>query len=138
MSRHSLLATLVMFLAASFAHSAEAYTFEIFKDAQGQHRWRLKNKESRVIASPGQGYSSKKYCEESVDKFKANLDSDKVKIEYYEDGGKMFRWKMIASNGQTVAASMFGYPKKEECEKAFAEIKKEAKDAKVIEAPEKK
>lgn len=138
MKRVLMLATLAIFMIASVAQAADDYLFEIFKDAQGQHRWRLKNPDKRVIASPGQGYASKKYCEESVDKFKANLDSDKVKIEYYEDGGKMFRWKMIASNGQTVAASMFGYPTKADCEKAFADIKKQVKDAKVVEAPEKK
>jgi uncharacterized protein YegP (UPF0339 family) len=37
-----------------------------------------------------------------------------------------------------VAASMFGYPTKADCEKAFADIKKQVKDAKVVEAPEKK
>ncbi|HMO35351.1 MAG TPA: DUF1508 domain-containing protein [Gemmatales bacterium] len=125
-------------LLATMVHAAEEYLFELFKDAQGQYRWRLKNPEKRVIASPGQGYASRKYCEESVDKFKANLDSDKVKIEFYEDGGKMFRWRMVASNGQTVASSMFGYPKKEDCESAFDEIRKHAKNAKVVEKPEKK
>ena len=138
MFRMSMLVSVAFLLSTCVAQAADGYTFEIFRDAQKQYRWRLKNPDKRVIASPGQGYASKKYCEESVDKFKTNVDSDKIKIEFYEDGGKLFRWKMIASNGQTVAASMFGYPTKAECEKAFADIKKQVKDAKVMEVPEKK
>lgn len=132
MNRLSVLVTgLVMLVSYSAAQAADAFKFEVFQDAKKEYRWRLKNDEGKVVATPGQGYSSKKYCEESVEKFKSNVSSDKVKIEHYQDAGKQYRWKMIASNGQNVASSAVGYATKGECEKAVATIKKEAKNAKV-------
>ena len=138
MKRYSTaVASILVLTFFSLAHAGD-FKFEVFQDAGKDFRWRLKNADGKVVASPGQGYSSKKYCEESVEKFKNNVSSDKVKIEYYEDNGKKTRWRMLASNGQTVASSMFGYETKADAEKAFAEIKKSAKDAKVEVLSEKK
>ena len=132
MNRLSVLITgLVMLVSYGAAQAADAFKFEVYQDAKKEYRWRLKNDEGKVVATPGQGYSSKKYCEESVDKFKNNVNSDKVEIKHYQDAGKQYRWKMIAGNGQNVASSPTGYATKSECEKAFATIKKEAKNAKV-------
>jgi uncharacterized protein YegP (UPF0339 family) len=138
MKRYSTaVASILVLTFLSLAHAGD-FKFEVFQDAGKDYRWRLKNAEGRVVASPGQGYSSKKYCEESVERFKAHLAGDKVKIEFYPDAGKNIRWKMIASNGQNVASSMFGYPTEADAKKAFDEIKKEAKDAKVEVLAEKK
>ncbi|MFO0815017.1 MAG: DUF1508 domain-containing protein [Gemmatales bacterium] len=126
----SAVASILVLTFFSLAHGAE-FKFEIFQDAGKDYRWRLKNADGKVVASPGQGYSSKKYCEESVEKFKNNVNSDKVKVEFYADAGKSIRWRMIASNGQTVASSMFGYASEAEAKKAFDEIKKQVKEAKV-------
>lgn len=128
----------VLLLSYGMAQAADGFKFEVFQDAKQEYRWRLKNTEGKVVATPGQGYQSKKYCEEAVEKMKNNVNSDKVKIEYYEDAGKQTRWRIIASNGQTVASSAFGYATRAECEKAFAVIKKEAKNAKVEVLPEAK
>ena len=136
MNRLSVLVTCIVLLVSyGAAQAADAFKFEVFQDAKKEYRWRLKNDEGKVVATPGQGYSSKKYCEESVEKFKTNVSSDKVKIEFYEDNKKQTRWRMIASNGQNVASSPVGYATKGECEKAFAVIKKEAKNAQVEVAP---
>lgn len=114
----------------------DALKFEVYQDAKKEYRWRLKNADDKVLATPGQGYSSKKYCEESVEKFKNNLTNAKVKMEVYPDEGKKFRWKMVVANGQTVASSPTGYATKEDCEKVIATIKKEAKSAKVEVLPD--
>ena len=132
MNRISFLVTgIVLLVSYGAAQAADAFKFEVYQDAGKEYRWRFKNPEGKVLATPGQGYSSKKYCEESVEKFKTNVSSDKVKIEFYDDNKKQTRWRMIASNGQNVASSPSGYATRAECEKAFAVIKKEAKDAKV-------
>jgi len=127
-------------LSAATVHAAlaDAFKFEVFQDAKKEYRWRLKNADGKVVATPGQGYQSKKYCEEAVEKMKTNANSDKVKVEYYDDAGKQSRWRIIASNGQTTASSAFGYATKAECEKAFAEIRKEVKNAKVEVIPDPK
>lgn len=114
------------------ARAADALTFEVYEDAKMEFRWRLKNSEDKVLATPGQGYKTKKYCEESVDRFKANVSTDKVKFEVYQDNKKESRWRLISTaNGQTVASSPSGYATAAECNKAIDLIKKEAKNAKV-------
>jgi len=136
MNRMTVLITAVVLLVSySAAHAADALKFEVYQDAKKEYRWRLKTADDKVLATPGQGYQSKRYCEEAVEKFKNNVSSDKVKIEYYEDNKKQSRWRMIASNGQTVASSATGYATKDECMKAFDLIKREAKNAKVEVAP---
>ncbi|HQR06464.1 MAG TPA: DUF1508 domain-containing protein [Gemmatales bacterium] len=117
---------------------ADALKFEIYQDAKKEYRWRLKNADDKVLATAGQGFTTKKSCEESVDRIKNNVTSDKVKIEYYEDNKKQTRWRMIASNGQNVASSPVGYATKAECEKAYETVKKEVKNAKVEVIPDPK
>lgn len=39
-----------------------AMTFEVFKDAKGEFRWRLKATNSKVIADSGEGYKAKADC----------------------------------------------------------------------------
>ena len=37
-------------------------TFEVFKDAKGEFRWRLKATNSKIIADSGEGYKAKADC----------------------------------------------------------------------------
>lgn len=130
--RTIVLAVSLLCAATLQAFPADALTFEVYEDAKMEFRWRLKNSEGQVLATPGQGYKTKKYCEESVEKFKANVDGDKVRFEVYQDNKKESRWRLIAkSNGQTVATSPSSYKTADDCNKAIALIKKEAKNAKV-------
>jgi uncharacterized protein YegP (UPF0339 family) len=36
-----------------------AAKFEVYKDGQGQYRWRLRARNGQVIATGGEGYSTK-------------------------------------------------------------------------------
>ena len=45
-----------------------------------------------------------------------------------------FRWRIKSKNGQTVGASSGAYKTKADAEKVVEEVKKGAKDAKVVEA----
>ncbi len=134
----TLVAGVVLLLSYSMAHAADALKFEVYQDARKEYRWRLKNADDKVVATAGQGFTTKKSCEESVERIKNNVTSDKVKIEYYEDNKKQTRWRMIASNGQNVASSPVGYATKAECEKAYEMVKKEVKNAKVEVIPDPK
>lgn len=121
-----------LLLLGSASVQAADWTFEIYQDAKQEHRWRLKNGDGDVMATAGQGFASKKSCEQSVENFKNKAGTDpKVKFEVYKDNGGKSRWRLIASNGQTVASSPTGYKSDEECNKMVEMIKKEAKNAKV-------
>jgi len=96
--------------------------FEIYEDKAKEHRWRLKAANGKILATAGQGYAAKAGAKTAVE----NLIKDigKYNFEVYEDKGKEFRWRLKASNGQTVAASSEGYDARAGAEAAIDLIKK--------------
>jgi len=42
------------------------YYFELYKDARGQWRWRLKASNGKVVADSGEGYVSKQSAQEGI------------------------------------------------------------------------
>jgi uncharacterized protein YegP (UPF0339 family) len=53
--------------AASAAAATAGATFEIYKDAAGEFRWRMKAANGQVIATGGQGYKAKADCRHGID-----------------------------------------------------------------------
>ena len=43
-----------------------AAKFELYKDAKGEYRWRLKSANGQVIATGGEGYESKGGAENGI------------------------------------------------------------------------
>lgn len=52
--------------------------FEIYKDAKGEYRWRLKAANHEII-SQGEGYTSKQNCQHAVDLLKSTTAATPVK-----------------------------------------------------------
>jgi uncharacterized protein YegP (UPF0339 family) len=50
----------------------EQAAFEIYEDAGGEHRWRLRHRNGNVIADSGEGYSSRSAAEDAVNGVKRN------------------------------------------------------------------
>jgi uncharacterized protein YegP (UPF0339 family) len=111
------------------AARADKLKFEIYQDNAKDFRWRLKGANGETLATPGQGYKAKADCKKGVERIMK--DADKLKFEVYEDNKKESRFRIIASNGQTIGSSSQGYRNKTECEHAIDLIKKGAKDAEV-------
>ena len=42
-------------------------TFEVYKDAGGKYRWRLKSTNGQTIATPGQGFAAKRGCMDNIE-----------------------------------------------------------------------
>jgi uncharacterized protein len=49
-----------------------------------------------------------------------------VKFELYKDAKSEFRWRLIATNGQTIATSGEGYKTKESAKAGIESVKKNA------------
>ncbi len=47
-------------------------TFELLKDAEGQHRWRLRHDNGNIIADSGEGYASKQKAKQGLQSVKTN------------------------------------------------------------------
>jgi len=48
------------------------------------------------------------------------------KFELYKDPKGEFRWRLVASNGQTIATGGEGYKTKENCKAGIESVKKNA------------
>ena len=44
--------------------------FEVYKDKAGEYRWRLRMKNTKVIATSGEGYKEKESCLKAIDSVK--------------------------------------------------------------------
>ena len=52
--------------------AAAGMTFEIYKDAKGEFRWRLKASNGQIVATGGQGYSAKADCKHAIESIMKN------------------------------------------------------------------
>jgi len=51
----------------------------------------------------------------------------KGKIEFYTDTAGQHRWRIVASNGKTLADSGQGYSRRIDCERGLSRVVNEAK-----------
>jgi uncharacterized protein YegP (UPF0339 family) len=56
-------------------------TFEVYKDASGQFRWRLKAANNKVVADSGESYVSKDKCLHGIEVVKSEAATAVVKDE---------------------------------------------------------
>lgn len=103
--------------------------FEIYQDKAKEYRWRLKAANGEILGGSGQGYKAKADCKNGVERIKK--DAEKLKFEVYQDNKGEYRWRVIATNGQTIGSSSESYKAKADCEKAVDTVKKGAAKAEV-------
>lgn len=53
--------------------------FEIYKDARNEFRWRLKAGNHQIIATGGEGYSSKQACQKRIEAVKKITSDTEVR-----------------------------------------------------------
>jgi hypothetical protein len=52
-------------------------TFEVFEDAEGKYRWRLKHDNGNIIADSGEGYANRTKAKQGIESVKQNApDAD--------------------------------------------------------------
>jgi uncharacterized protein YegP (UPF0339 family) len=61
-------------------------TFEVYKDAGGKYRWRLKSTNGQTIATPGQGFSDKRSCMDNIESVRRAAAN--ASVEEAADDGK--------------------------------------------------
>ncbi|MFB6301057.1 MAG: HVO_2922 family protein [Halobacteriales archaeon] len=109
-------------------------TFEIYEDAAGEYRWRMKSG-SDIIADSGEGYSSRDGARAAVRRIKNyapdadTLDMGFAAFELYEDKRGEFRWRLRHRNGNILADSGEGYSSKSGAREAIASVKENSPEA---------
>jgi uncharacterized protein YegP (UPF0339 family) len=59
-------------------------TFQVYKDIQGEYRWRLRAGNNRIIADSGEGYRSKADCLHGIELVKR--DGPDAPVQEVEGG----------------------------------------------------
>ena len=135
-----------------------AATFELFRDAAEEFRWRLRHENGQILAGPGQSYTTKENAINGVDSVKENAPGAPVEdqtvpataageatilpsagpdqpssatFELYEDTAEEFRWRLRHDNGQLIAEPGQGYTTKENAVNGIESVKRNAARAPV-------
>ncbi|QCC50506.1 HVO_2922 family protein [Halapricum salinum] len=109
--------------------------FEVYEDNRGDHRWRLKAANNEIVATSGEGYSSKSSAEEAVERIKRlapdadALDVGLAAFEVYEDQSEEWRWRLRHRNGNVIADSGEGYTERNKAHDAIESVKRNAPGA---------
>ena len=109
--------------------------FEVYEDARGKYRWRLRHTNGNIIADSGQGYADESGAEQAVDRVRnyapdaPHLDIGTAAFEIYEDAGEEWRWRLRSRNGNTLADSGEGYGSRRRAEEAVVRVKRHAPGA---------
>ncbi|HEY1377275.1 MAG TPA: DUF1508 domain-containing protein [Gemmataceae bacterium] len=121
-----LLVALVAAAGGGVLHARQAgdgkLKFEVYQDNAKEYRWRLKAANGSILATSGQGYKAKADCKNGVERIQKDA-AGKLKFETYQDTKGEYRWRVKASNGQTIGSSSEGYKAKADCEHAIDLIK---------------
>ena len=56
-----------------------AATFELYRDRDGEYRWRLRHSNGNIIADSGEGYSSKANAVNGIESVKENAPAAPIK-----------------------------------------------------------
>jgi large subunit ribosomal protein L21 len=117
--------------------------FEIFEDASGEWRWRLRASNGELVAISEEGFSSKAGVIKTLDVVRRNVaeaedhaeaqtaeDGSAVKggkgFEIYEDKSGSWRWRLRAGNGELVAISEQGFASKAGVVKGLEVVRRNA------------
>ena len=109
--------------------------FEVYEDAAGEWRWRLRHRNGNIIADSGEGYASRSGCIEAVDRVREYapeadvLDVERAAFEVYEDAAGEWRWRLRHRNGNIIADSGEGYASRSGCIEAVERVKRHAPGA---------
>jgi uncharacterized protein YegP (UPF0339 family) len=135
MFRNLSLASFVVALVSlsALARADGKLTFELYQGKDDQFRWRLKDGDT-ILATGGQGYKARADAKKGIASVQKAAANPKANFEIYEDEGKNQRWRLKASNGQTIASSSGSFKTKADAEKAVATVKAGAPKAEIVEA----
>ncbi|WP_449271527.1 HVO_2922 family protein [Haloparvum sedimenti] len=116
---------------------ASRATFELFEDAEGDWRWRLRHENGNVIGDSGEGYASKSNAKRATARVREHvagadyLRIDPAAFEIYRDAAGDHRWRLVHENGNVLADSGEGYSSRTKARQGLDSVRSNAPDAAV-------
>jgi uncharacterized protein YegP (UPF0339 family) len=109
--------------------------FEVYEDAAGEHRWRLRGGNDQILADSGEGYDTRNEAETAVERVReyapdaAVLDIGRATFEIFEDKGGDQRWRLRHQNGNILMDSGQGYADRSGARAGIESVKRNAPGA---------
>ena len=103
-------------------------TFEVYDDAAGEQRWRLRHDNGNIIADSGQGYSSASGRDDAIEGIRGYVQSaDYLRIEpaafeLYRDRADQYRWRLLHENGNILADGGQGYASRQKARQGIDSV----------------
>ena len=102
--------------------------FEVYKDAKGEHRFRLKAPNGQIIAT-GESYTTKAACLNGIESIKTNVAFPE-RFETYQDNQGEHRFRLKAANGEIIATGE-GYSSESGLMNGIESVKRYAASAEI-------
>jgi uncharacterized protein YegP (UPF0339 family) len=109
--------------------------FEVFEDAAGEYRWRVRTRNGKIVADSGEGYTERNDAEEAVDRVREYapaadlLDIGLAAFEITADADDVYHWRLRHRNGSVLAESTDGYASRGDVYDAIERVKRQAPGA---------
>jgi uncharacterized protein len=100
--------------------------FEVYADAAGKYRWRLKGGNGQIVASSGESFASKSNAERAAEGFKA---SAKTATYTVFGSGTAWYWNAKASNGEKIASGGESFVSEDNAQRAADNVRDNAGSA---------
>lgn len=113
----------------------DEFEFEVYEDAAGEYRWRLRNANDQILGDGGEGYESRSNAEAAVDRVREYapdadvLDIGRAVFELYEDRGGDHRWRLRHRNGNILMDGGEGYASRSGARDGIESVKRNAPNA---------
>jgi len=110
-------------------------TFELFEDAGGEWRWRLRHDNGNIVGDSGEGYASKSNAKRALARVREHVAAadylrvDPTAFEVFRDAGGEWRWRLIHENGNVLADSGEGYSSRSKARQGLDSVQSNAAEA---------
>jgi amphi-Trp domain-containing protein len=133
--------------------NASKATFQLYEDAEGKYRWRLRHDNGNIIADGSEGYASKQKAEQGLESVKTNAAgaglvdtskdeeaddgaTSKATFELFDDAEGKWRWRLVHDNGEIIADGGQGYSSKQKAKQGLRSVRTNAPGSEVEEVEE--
>lgn len=116
----------------------EDISFEVYEDAAGEFRYRVRAENGQIVAASGEGYASEDGAADAADRVQTYapeadvLDIGEAAFEVYEDQAGETRWRLRHRNGNVLADSGEGYAERTDAWNGIESVKWNAPAADVV------
>ncbi len=116
--------------------SGRPYRVELYKDEEGQYRWRVIAPGGRVLALSGQGYSSARAARHALHEVLAQ--ERPYSVEVRKDEAEMYRWQLVTESGDVLAVAGQRHATEQAALRDLEELREHAPTAQIVEVQENK